>query len=91
MLVQTNICNNSKSGIVLRKLVGVAKEREKLMMEETALKVVVVKLKGVIPIDNHEGKETEIEVCAGGYGEIGNKDLMGAEKLRIYYNIIQVC
>lgn len=27
LLVQTNICNNNKSGVILKKLIDVAKER----------------------------------------------------------------
>ena len=57
LLVQTNICNNSKSGVILRKLIDVAKEREKLMTQQTPIQAVVIKLKGIILVPQHSQLE----------------------------------
>lgn len=58
--MQTNICNNSKSGIILRKLLDVAREREKLMGRDLEVGVVVVKIRGLVTWDK------EKENCNGG-------------------------
>jgi hypothetical protein len=53
--------------------------------------VVIVKIKGIIHLEKYPGepRQVELEISAGGYGEIGNKDLMEIEKLRVYVHVTQ--
>jgi hypothetical protein len=53
---------------------------------ENLINVVIVKIRGVLHLEKYQGeaKQIELEISSGGYGEIGNKDLMEVEKLRVY-------